>query len=91
MGQDISGACGQLVVNRPDKRSSRSSDLLTDIEDLHSWCFRWDHLPLICMIIYTLSEASLNLEIISGGLDLRRELKSYACVVLGHKAYACFS
>ncbi|KAI3445885.1 hypothetical protein Pfo_002550 [Paulownia fortunei] len=35
MGQDISGACGQLVVNQPDKRSSNSADLLTDIEDLH--------------------------------------------------------
>lgn len=30
MGQDISGACGQLVV----KKSSCSSDILTDIEDL---------------------------------------------------------
>lgn len=31
MGQDISGACGQLVV----KKSSNTADLLTDIEDLH--------------------------------------------------------
>ncbi|KAK4437981.1 Dual-specificity RNA methyltransferase RlmN [Sesamum alatum] len=31
MGQDISGACGQLVVNKLDK----SADHLTDIEDLH--------------------------------------------------------
>ncbi|KAL6498369.1 hypothetical protein OROHE_026737 [Orobanche hederae] len=30
MGQDISGACGQLVV----KKSSTSAELLTDIEDL---------------------------------------------------------
>ncbi|CAN0906695.1 Ribosomal RNA large subunit methyltransferase N [Linum grandiflorum] len=30
MGQDISGACGQLVVNMPDKKKS----VLTDIEDL---------------------------------------------------------
>ncbi|KAB1208364.1 Dual-specificity RNA methyltransferase RlmN [Morella rubra] len=35
MGQDISGACGQLVVNPPDKRSIESSGHLTDIEDLH--------------------------------------------------------
>ncbi|XP_059446297.1 uncharacterized protein LOC132177843 [Corylus avellana] len=35
MGQDISGACGQLVVNQPDKRSIENSGLLTDIEDLH--------------------------------------------------------
>ncbi|XAR52924.1 23S rRNA (adenine(2503)-C(2))-methyltransferase [Bertholletia excelsa] len=34
MGQDISGACGQLVVNLSDKKSSASSDLVTDIEDL---------------------------------------------------------
>lgn len=31
MGQDISGACGQLVV----KRSTNGAELLTDIEDLH--------------------------------------------------------
>lgn len=30
MGQDISGACGQLVINPPRKTAS-----LTDIEDLH--------------------------------------------------------
>ncbi|KAL0422534.1 UNVERIFIED_CONTAM: Dual-specificity RNA methyltransferase RlmN [Sesamum latifolium] len=35
MGQDISGACGQLVVNKLDKRSPSSVDHLTDIEDLH--------------------------------------------------------
>ncbi|XP_009597119.1 uncharacterized protein [Nicotiana tomentosiformis] len=35
MGQDISGACGQLVVNLPDKRSISSAAPLTDIEDLH--------------------------------------------------------
>lgn len=34
MGQDISGACGQLVVNIPDKSSNGSADVLTDIEDL---------------------------------------------------------
>ena len=34
MGQDISGACGQLVVNLPDKRSHENTGLLTDIEDL---------------------------------------------------------
>ncbi|XP_010272513.1 PREDICTED: uncharacterized protein LOC104608267 isoform X2 [Nelumbo nucifera] len=34
MGQDISGACGQLVVNLPDKELIRSSGLTTDIEDL---------------------------------------------------------
>lgn len=34
MGQDISGACGQLVVNIPEKRSSSDIDLLTDIEDI---------------------------------------------------------
>lgn len=35
MGQDISGACGQLVVNQPDKKIARSASPLTDIEDLH--------------------------------------------------------
>lgn len=35
MGQDISGACGQLVVNQPDKRSTKGASPLTDIEDLH--------------------------------------------------------
>uniref|UniRef100_A0A2P2MYT2 Uncharacterized protein LOC105650779 n=1 Tax=Rhizophora mucronata TaxID=61149 RepID=A0A2P2MYT2_RHIMU len=34
MGQDISGACGQLVVNLPDNRSVDSVDILADIEDL---------------------------------------------------------
>ncbi|KAL7204994.1 hypothetical protein ACSBR2_018005 [Camellia fascicularis] len=34
MGQDMSGACGQLVVNQSDKRSTGSAGLLTDIEDL---------------------------------------------------------
>ncbi|XP_021892394.1 uncharacterized protein LOC110810499 isoform X2 [Carica papaya] len=34
MGQDISGACGQLVVNLPDKNSVDNKGLLTDIEDL---------------------------------------------------------
>ncbi|XP_073148745.1 uncharacterized protein [Henckelia pumila] len=34
MGQDISGACGQLVVNLPGKRSSQSAGVITDIEDL---------------------------------------------------------
>ncbi|MBA0649319.1 hypothetical protein Goklo_016894, partial [Gossypium klotzschianum] len=34
MGQDISGACGQLVVNLPDKRTRENTSLLTDIEDL---------------------------------------------------------
>ena len=33
MGQDISGACGQLVVNLPDK-SRGNVEPLTDIEDL---------------------------------------------------------
>ncbi|XP_057963770.1 uncharacterized protein LOC131154945 isoform X2 [Malania oleifera] len=35
MGQDISGACGQLVVSLPDKNSNESTRILTDIEDLH--------------------------------------------------------
>ncbi|KAL4615240.1 hypothetical protein ACB092_07G109400 [Castanea dentata] len=35
MGQDISGACGQLVVNLPDMKSIGNSSLLADIEDLH--------------------------------------------------------
>ncbi|XP_065872900.1 uncharacterized protein [Euphorbia lathyris] len=35
MGQDISGACGQLVVNLPEKRSTEATSVLTDIEDLH--------------------------------------------------------
>ncbi|TMW96826.1 hypothetical protein EJD97_006704 [Solanum chilense] len=34
MGQDISGACGQLVVNLPDKRSISNAAPLTDIEDI---------------------------------------------------------
>ncbi|XP_010942797.1 uncharacterized protein [Elaeis guineensis] len=34
MGQDISGACGQLVVNLSEQRSVGSAGLLTDIEDL---------------------------------------------------------
>ncbi|KAL7234949.1 hypothetical protein ACSBR1_018424 [Camellia fascicularis] len=34
MSQDMSGACGQLVVNQSDKRSTGSAGLLTDIEDL---------------------------------------------------------
>lgn len=33
MGQDISGACGQLVVAQSDKRSVENP-LLVDIEDL---------------------------------------------------------
>lgn len=33
MGQDISGACGQLVVNFPNKKDNAAP--LTDIEDLH--------------------------------------------------------
>ncbi|XP_074280674.1 uncharacterized protein LOC141605699 isoform X2 [Silene latifolia] len=35
MGQDISGACGQLVVSQQEKRATGSTALLTDIEDLH--------------------------------------------------------
>ncbi|KAI9123996.1 hypothetical protein K1719_005296 [Acacia pycnantha] len=34
MGQDISGACGQLVVNQPDKKSLGNAGVITDIEDL---------------------------------------------------------
>ncbi|OAY71844.1 uncharacterized protein LOC109721303 [Ananas comosus] len=34
MGQDISGACGQLVVNLSEQRSAGGASLLTDIEDL---------------------------------------------------------
>lgn len=34
MGQDISGACGQLVVNQPDKKSLGNAGPLPDIEDL---------------------------------------------------------
>ncbi|CAL4929663.1 unnamed protein product [Urochloa decumbens] len=34
MGQDIAGACGQLVVSLPDERSSGDATLLSDIEDL---------------------------------------------------------
>lgn len=34
MGQDVNGACGQLVVNLSDKRLTKSAGLLTDIEDL---------------------------------------------------------
>ncbi|KAG6507685.1 hypothetical protein ZIOFF_033036 [Zingiber officinale] len=35
MGQDISGACGQLVLNLSEQRSTGGATLLTDIEDLH--------------------------------------------------------
>lgn len=35
MVQDISGACGQLVVNLPNKKSTDNAAPLTDIEDLH--------------------------------------------------------
>uniref|UniRef100_A0A1D1ZB43 Ribosomal RNA large subunit methyltransferase N n=1 Tax=Anthurium amnicola TaxID=1678845 RepID=A0A1D1ZB43_9ARAE len=35
MGQDISGACGQLVINLSEQRSVGAASLLTDIEDLH--------------------------------------------------------
>lgn len=39
MGQDISGACGQLVVSLPNNRSSgRQTSVLPDIEDLRLWC-----------------------------------------------------
>lgn len=34
MGQDISGACGQLVVNQSDKTATEDPPLLPDIEDL---------------------------------------------------------
>lgn len=34
MGQDISGACGQLVIDLPNKKSAGVASL-TDIEDLH--------------------------------------------------------
>lgn len=34
MGQDISGACGQLVVNLSEQRAIGGASLLTDIEDL---------------------------------------------------------
>lgn len=34
MGDDISGACGQLVVNLSEHRSLGGASLLTDIEDL---------------------------------------------------------
>ncbi|XP_020584207.1 uncharacterized protein LOC110027216 isoform X1 [Phalaenopsis equestris] len=35
MGEDISGACGQLVVNLSEQRSTGNERLLADIEDLH--------------------------------------------------------
>lgn len=35
MGEDISGACGQLVVARSEPRSCGVAKLSTDIEDLH--------------------------------------------------------
>ncbi|CAE5967867.1 unnamed protein product [Arabidopsis arenosa] len=35
MGQDISGACGQLVVNQPDIKKTPGTVELRDIEDLH--------------------------------------------------------
>lgn len=33
MGQDIMGACGQLVVNQSDTRSVENTGRMTDIED----------------------------------------------------------
>jgi adenine C2-methylase RlmN of 23S rRNA A2503 and tRNA A37 len=38
MGENISGACGQLVVNLPDK-SLGNANPLTDIEDLVIWYY----------------------------------------------------
>lgn len=35
MGQDISGACGQLVVSQPDIKKTPGTVELRDIEDLH--------------------------------------------------------
>ncbi|XP_022148839.1 uncharacterized protein LOC111017398 [Momordica charantia] len=35
MGQDISGACGQLVVSLPSRSSGKQTSILPDIEDLH--------------------------------------------------------
>lgn len=60
MGQDISGACGQLVV----KKSSCRSDILTDIEDLRIWFFRSDHLNYKCHCQLYPNETSIDLEII---------------------------
>lgn len=34
MGQDIAGACGQLVVDASKKAALDTADVLTDIEDL---------------------------------------------------------
>ncbi|KAF0914217.1 hypothetical protein E2562_027794 [Oryza meyeriana var. granulata] len=34
MGQDIAGACGQLVVSLPDERPAGGATLLSDIEDI---------------------------------------------------------
>ena len=36
MGEDISGACGQLVVKQPGKNSLDKTTPITDIEDLVS-------------------------------------------------------
>lgn len=35
MGQDINGACGQLVVSKQDKMLAENTGLVMDIEDLH--------------------------------------------------------
>lgn len=36
MGQDISGACGQLVVNQPaNNKTPGAVELVRDIEDLY--------------------------------------------------------
>ena len=35
MGQDISGACGQLVVSQTNRISGKQTNVLPDIEDLH--------------------------------------------------------
>lgn len=63
MGQDISGACGQLVVNLPNKRSSVNALLLTDIEDLHLWvcqiCLRWE--KMWDSFLFSAHPISLNL------------------------------
>lgn len=39
MGEDISGACGQLVVNLLEQRSAGGVSLLADIEDLRLWSY----------------------------------------------------
>jgi len=71
MGQDISGACGQLVVNIPDKSLARAEPL-TDIEDLVIWyhitsililALNFKFLPVHVFFFFCLILQKLELEV----------------------------